>query len=254
MNKQYNGEYGNNNVPKIPHNTSLLIAILAVGLLIAGSIYFGLTKSSNNTIPEIAEKQEEAPSAKPTAPSINVGKVKTEGEAFVGNPDAPVTVAYWYDYQCPFCKRFEEDSISKLMDDYVKEGKVKIVFKDFQFLGDDSQTAGLIKRAVWDLAPSKFYEWQQAMFEKQDGENSGWGNKDDILALVDSLGIDSGKVESLVQKNSNKYLQEMNADKAEASSLGISGTPAAIIGGQLISGAQPYSKVKQLVESALEGK
>jgi len=50
-------------------------------------------------------------------------------------------VAYWFDYQCPYCRRVEENVLPQLIAEHVDRGNVKIVFKDFQFLGPDSQTA-----------------------------------------------------------------------------------------------------------------
>lgn len=225
------------------------LAIIIAGALIAGAVYLGTSKGATSPVannPQAQQKQQGV--------AVDVSKVKTAGEPFVGNPDAPVVVAEWFDYQCPFCKRFESDAIAQLMTDYIKTGKVKLVLKDFQFLGADSQTAGLAARAIWEVAPDKFYEWHKAMFGKQDNENGGWGNKSDVLALAQSLGIDSVKVEQLMTSKATEYQKEMDADKAEGGAFGINGTPGTIIGKQLISGAQPYSAVKQLVDLALEGK
>jgi protein-disulfide isomerase len=163
-------------------------------------------------------------------------------------------VAEWADYQCPFCKRFDQDAIKQMMTEYINTGKVKLVFKDFAFLGPDSDTASLAARAVWEVAPDKFGQWHEAMYAKQDTENGGWGSKDDILALTKSLGIDSGKVGQLMTDKAVEYQKLMDADKAEGSANGINGTPGTIIGTQLLSGAQPYAAVKQLIEAELKGK
>ncbi len=226
------------------------MAIVVAGILIAGAVFFGLRGTgSSNVVAGVAPQQQQ-----PQGQAVDIAKVKTVGEPFIGNPNAPVVVAEWFDYQCPFCKRFESDAVAQLMVDYIKTGKVKLVFKDFQFLGPDSQDAGLAARAIWEVAPEKFYDWHKAMFEKQDNENGGWGSRADILALAKSLGIDSAKVDQLMTSKATEYQKEMDADKAEGSAFGINGTPGTIIGKQLISGAQPYSAVKQLVELALLGK
>ena len=245
---------------KTPENQNLVqanklsmpMAIVVAGIFIAGAIFFGMR--SNNDFATNNGTQPQATKQKPTSQSVDISKVKIKGEPFVGNPKALVTMAYWFDYQCPFCKRFDEDTITKLMKNYVNTGKVKIVFKDFQFLGPDSQTAGLAGRAVWEVAPDKFYSWHKAMYEKQDGENSGWGNKADILALTKSLGIDSVKVGQLMISKAEEYQKIIDADKIEGTSFGIKGTPGSIIGRNIISGAQPYDSVKQLIELALQGK
>ncbi len=236
--------------PAQPNNLSIPVAIVIAGALIAGALYLGTSKGANVAVNGQAQQVAQQPSAQ----AVDIAKVKTAGNPFIGNPNAPVTMAYWFDYQCPFCKRFDEDAMTQVMTNYVKTGKVKVVFKDFQFLGADSQTAGLAERAVWDVAPDKFYEWHKAMYDKQDSENSGWGNKADVLALTKSLGIDSTKVEQLMTSKATEYQKEMDADKAEGGAFGINGTPGSIIGKNLISGAQPYSAVKQLIDLALQGK
>ena len=233
------------------NNLSIPLAIVVAGILIAGAVFFGLRGSGgSNTVAAGVGTQPQQPQGQ----VADITKVKTAGEPFIGNPNAPVVVAEWFDYQCPFCKRFESDAVAQLMTEYIKTGKVKLVFKDFQFLGPDSQDAGLAARAIWEVAPDKFYDWHKAMFEKQDSENSGWGSRADILALAKTLGIDSVKVDQLMTSKATEYQKEMDADKAEGSAFGINGTPGTIIGKQLISGAQPYSAVKQLVDLALQGK
>lgn len=238
---------------------SLSSAIIVAGLIVAAGLFFGLnSKGGNKNVGLNTDAQPNQPSAQPSAQpdsqTVDIAKVKTAGEPFIGNPNAPVTIAFWSDYQCPFCKHFDNDTIKQVVDNYVKQGKVKIVFKDFQFLGNDSQVAGIIGRAVWEVAPDKYYSWHEAMYKNQDKENSGWGNKSDILALTQSLGIDSKKVETLATKNVKKYINMINADRSEGSSFGINGTPGTIIGKNLISGAQPYSSVKQLIDAELQNK
>lgn len=237
--------------PLQSNNLSIPVAIVIAGVLIAGAVYLGTSKGAITTA---GNTQTQQVAQQPAGQAVDIAKIKTAGNPFVGNPNAPVTMAYWFDYQCPFCRRFEEDAMTQIMKDYVNTGKVKVVFKDFQFLGPDSITAGLAERAVWEVAPDKFYTWHKAMYDKQDNENGGWGNKTDILALTKSLGIDSAKVEQLMTSKAAEYQKAMDADKAEGGAFGINGTPGSIIGKNLISGAQPYAAVKQLIDLALQGK
>ena len=103
-----------------------------------------------------AQASEPQSSSAPTVPPDSA-KVAAAGEPFIGDDKAPVVMAYWYDYQCPFCRQNEESVLPRLIKDYVDTGKVKVVFKDFAFLGPDSQTAGYAARAVWQTTPDKFY-------------------------------------------------------------------------------------------------
>ncbi len=231
-------------------------AIIVAGLLIAGGLFFGLNSGNTNLgNKQVLQTDKQQPQPQqPGKQDVDITKVNIKGEPFIGNPNAPVVMAYWSDYQCPFCKRFDTNTITPVISDYVNKGKVKIVFKDFQFLGPDSQTAGVIARAVWDVAPNKYYIFHKAMYEKQDGENSGWGKKEDILTLVKKLGIDSVKVKKLATVNEAKYLKIINNNKIEGSKFGINGTPGTIIGKNLVVGAQPYATVKQLIDIELKGK
>ncbi len=224
-------------------------AIIVAGIIIAGGLYLGLSKNSTN--PKV-EVNNQAPDIATQQKTVDITKVNIKDNPFIGNPNAKVTIAYWSDYQCPFCKRFEEDAMAQVVKDYVETGKVKVVFKDFSFLGPDSQTAGLAEHAVWEVAPDKFYLWHKAMYDKQDRENADWGNKADIITLTKSLGIDSVKVEQLMNSKSDIYQKIMDSDREEGSSFGINGTPGTIIGKNIVSGAQPYSVVKQLIDSELQ--
>ncbi len=222
---------------------------LFVGLvLIAGALMYGKGASmpTDGTGGDVA--------------AVDIKDVKTEGSPMIGDPNAPVTVAVWFDYQCPFCKQFEETTLASVYNDYVKDGKVKIVYKDFQFLGqyskiagrDDSITAALFARAVWDTAPEKFQEWFLAVAAAQDEENAGFGDAASLTTLTRGIaGIDTDRVLSVMETKKAEFTAAIQADQAEGQSLGINGTPAAIIGTTLISGAQPYAKVKPLIDAEL---
>lgn len=230
-------------------------AIIIAGAMISGAIIWAADRyvSTPPVIipPAAAATAQTSKSTAPTQAPVNVADVATAGEPFIGSATAPVEMAFWSDYQCPFCKQVEATVLPRLIEDYVKPGKLRIVFKDFQFLGNDSQTAALAGRAVWETSPDKFYEWHHAMFEHQDGENSGWGSKDDILALTKSLGIDSAKVEQLMTDKAAIYRKTIDADLAEGNAFGVQGTPGTIIGRQFIAGAQPLGAFRAAVEAAM---
>jgi protein-disulfide isomerase len=188
------------------------------------------------------------------AVKVNIKDVKTDNDPFIGDANAPVVMAFWFDYQCPFCKQFETTVTPQLYDTYVKTGKLKIVFKDFQFLGNDSTTDAEFARAMWAVYPDKFYDWYKAMFVAQDEEgDKGFGNLDSVKALTAKIpGVDVNKVVANMNANKAQYDAALAADRQEAQTMGISGTPAAIIGTSLISGAQPYEKIAPLVDAQLK--
>ncbi len=227
------------------------LAILLSGILIAGvMIYYNRSTSSKNSAALNDNIPSQVTSPPPTA--INIKNVRTAGEAFIGKANAPVVLAYWFDFQCPFCKRFETNTLPILVNKYVKTGKLKIVFKNFQFLGPDSRIAGVAGRAIWELYPTKYFQWHQAMYAKQDEENSGWGTRADILKLAATIpGIDANKVSQLMTQKQAQFLQEDEADKNEGSRFKINGTPGFVIGTQSIYGAQPTSVFTQIINNEL---
>lgn len=229
------------------NNIAIPAAIVIAGALIAGAVYFSGTGGNGG----------------PSAPSVNIKDVSiTESTPFIGGPKAPVTLAYWYDYQCPFCKVVDvggvpqipiEPSLPILIKDYVDTGKLRIVFKDYPFLGEDSTTAALYKHAVWEAYPDKFYDWHEAMFIAQDEENGGFGDEASILALIKTVpGLDADRLKKLVADNGEKYLELIAADRAEGASFGINGTPGFITGKTLIPGAEPPETFKAAIDAQLK--
>ncbi|MEI8130668.1 MAG: thioredoxin domain-containing protein [bacterium] len=185
--------------------------------------------------------------------TADIKNVKTDGAPFVGNPQAKVALAYWSDYQCPFCKQFETRTFQSILKDYVQSGKVAIVFKDFSFLGDDSDTAAEYGHAMWDLYPDKYFAWREAMYNAQDGENTGFGNEASIVKLTATVpGVDAGKVQKQVSTKKDIYQKMIEADKIEGASMGIQGTPSFITGKKLISGNNPYTDFQKALDAQLK--
>ncbi len=221
------------------------IAVLVGAAVIAFALIYG----------HGAMQGQQAANGQPAAQAVDIKDVKLdEGDPFIGNANAPVVMAFWFDYQCPFCKQFEDTVTGQLYDNYVKSGKLKIVFKDFQFLGDDSMTGAEYARAVWEAYPDHFYDWYKAMFAAQDDEgDQGFGDADSVKKLTATIpGIDADKVAKLVADKKTQYDAAITEDRTEGASFGVNGTPALIIGTTLLSGAQPYSTVSGLIDAQLK--
>ncbi|MFA6519757.1 MAG: thioredoxin domain-containing protein [Candidatus Paceibacterota bacterium] len=220
-------------------------AVILAGLFIAGAVLWNGSKSPV------------APSgtaAAPAAPSANIKDIKTDGDPFIGSANAPVTIAFWSDFQCPFCKQFELTTFPQIVKDYVDTGKVKVVFMNFTFLGNDSTTAALYDRSIWKLYPDQYMAWRTAMYEAQDEEQDiGFGDAASIDKLNATItGIDAKKVAADVKANTSAYQAEADADKAEAQKAGVNATPGFVIGTQAILGAYPYATFKTALDALLK--
>ncbi|HEY4489360.1 MAG TPA: thioredoxin domain-containing protein [Candidatus Paceibacterota bacterium] len=201
--------------------------LLGAGLIAVALIYGGGVRGTNPNDPN-------------AAPEVDIANVSTDSSPYIGNPDAPTTIAVFYDYQCPFCKQFELAVTPELMS-YVTSGKTKIVFKDFHFLGEDSITAALFGRAFFELYPDRFGEWFRMMMEAQDDEgDQGFGDLASIEALTAGMqGVDVARVTALMNEKKSTYEAAIKADYMEGVALGINGTPTIIVGKKLLSGRSP---------------
>ena len=225
-------------------------AVIVAGLLIAGAVMWNGSRPAG-------------PAGTGTAPAVGIKNVKTDGNPFIGQPNAPVTIAFWSDFQCPYCKALEVGGVPQIptppalpdiIKNYVDTGKVKIVFMDFVFLGSDSVTAALYSRSVWKLYPNQYLAWRTAMYTAQDQEgDQGFGDAASIDALnVTITGIDAAKVAADVKENTGAYQAMIDADRIEAQKAGVSATPSFVVDTQLIQGAYPYAKFQAAIDAALK--
>ena len=226
-------------------------AIIIAGVIIGVFAMTGLSKSGGS----IGGEQ-------PPQVAVDIKDVKIAGDPYIGKENAPVILAYWSDFQCPFCKAVEAGgvqginvapSIPSLIEKYVDTGKLKIVFKDYAFLSEDSTTAALYGRAVWSVYPTKYWEWREAMYKAQDEEHGGFGDEASILALIEGIsGMDAAKVKADVAANRAKYQSLIDADREEGTSFGIQGTPGFITGKTLIPGAVDLSTFTDAIDAQLK--
>lgn len=232
------------NTNEISNKLYLPAAVVLAGLFIAGAVFW------NGSHPVAGTPTQGAG----TAPAVDIKDVTIAGEPFIGDPNAPVTLAEWSDYQCPFCKQFEVATLPQIIKDYVNEGKVKVVFKDFNFLGPNSMVDAEYARAVWALYPGKFLDWRTAFYNDQPQENSldASANLAWLLKTTGSVpGIDVNSVKAAVAANKSAYDAAIDADRAEGQKFGINATPSFIIGTQLIQGAYPYANFKAAIDAVL---
>lgn len=221
------------------------IAVLLAGVIIAVALAFGHGGSQSAT-------QQAAGAG---SPSVNVKDIKTDGDPYIGDQNAPNTMVLFYDYQCPFCKQFEQGVSPKLVTNYVDTGKLKIVFKDFQFLGNDSIDAAVFGRALWESQPDKFYPWFVAMFNAQDEEgDQGFGDLASVEKLAATIpGLDVSKVEALIAQKRPTYEAAISQDRSEGAALGVNGTPTIVVGNQLLTGMSPdqfYTAITSVIDGS----
>lgn len=231
-------------------NSFLAGTILAGALIIAGSLIYVFG-------PEKSAGPPEADTSTITLPSFETSLPYSQtptpgGDILLGDPNAPVEIVIYSDYQCPFCARFFLNDESKVREDYVASGKANLIYKDLAFLGEESTNAALAANCAADQG--KFWEYHDALFTVEtldNKENSGNLNKDLFLAIADKLGMDKSAFESCF--DSKKYAGEVDSDMAEAQNdLSKLSTPSTLVNGELVQGAVPYEALAGVIDKYLK--
>lgn len=230
-----------------------LVGVFLLGILtgfvggIVAPVELGTTAQADTQQPPDTDNDPD-----PSDTGDTVGEISTEGEPVLGDADAAVTMVMYEDFECPFCKKFEDNAYQQIESNYIETGKVKAVWKDFPL-------------------PERIHPWadegaaaMECVF-REGGNDVFWTVKDRVFANQDSItqsnvyskikgyadteGVSQSAVQSCID-NGNP-MEEVNQDKQEGGSNGVTGTPTVFINGQKIVGAQPFSNFQSAIESEL---
>ncbi|TYL37401.1 disulfide bond formation protein DsbA [Natronococcus pandeyae] len=189
--------------------------------------------------------------------------VDLAGKPIVGDPDAPLDIYYWTDFQCPICEQFEREVLPELVADYIESGEVRLVFITLPFFGPDSMTSAVASRCVWEQVresdPAAYWDWHAAVFDEQGERNSGWAGADNLLEITDSVpNVDADDLAACLEDDRTAFEADVEADAAQARSFDIRGTPTFVVfdpdaeaAGTLV-GAQPPERFGDALEQIRE--
>ena len=170
------------------------------------------------------------------------------GSPIIGNPNAPITVLEWGDYQCTFCFRFHESSLKILLSEYVDTGRVKLVFKDFPLNGPDSILAAEASYCAEDQG--KYWEYHDELYTNWGGERTGWINYDSLNKFAKSVELDLERFAFCL--TDHKYLQKVRELEKFGREIGIDATPSFLIFNDekiiKIRGNQPIDAFRQAID------
>ena len=186
------------------------------------------------------------PTGNTKPPSTNIDMEKlADDDPFLGDADAPVTIVEFSDYECPFCARFYSQTLSQIKSNYIETGKVKFVYRDFP-LGFHQQAVPAALAANCAGEQGKYFEYHDKLFL---GGGAAGKTDADYKTWAEELGLNVAEWETCLSDPAQAA--EIQKDFRDGSAAGITGTPGFIINGQLISGAQPFSVFKQIIDAAL---
>ena len=156
---------------------------------------------------------------------------------------ADVTIVEFFDYHCGYCKQLFP-SMVKLLDE---DKKVRILFREFPILAEDSVTASRAALAVSHIAPGKYFEFHSLLMK-----SSGKFDEKMLAEMAKKVGISGDKLKEAMKDKD--ITAQLDANRALADDLGIRGTPAVIVGDQLIPGALPYDDLHHMIDDVRSGK
>ncbi|PKN82008.1 MAG: hypothetical protein CVU46_18375, partial [Chloroflexi bacterium HGW-Chloroflexi-8] len=161
-----------------------------------------------------------------------------------GPEDAPIVIVEFSDFQCPFCKRFNDDTYKQLMAAY--PGKIRFVFRHLPMTSIHPEAFPSAEAAMCANEQDSFWEFHDKLFENQDRLG-----KELYTQIANDLNLDITKFESCV--NSRKYKDLIQQDSDFAVNLGVQSTPTFFVNGLALVGAQPLETFKQAIDMELAG-
>ena len=227
---------------------------LAIGAIIASItitlVIFGFNNSSN----EIELSIEPTPEMDQIGPKkITMDTFLSNGSPILGDPNAPITLVEFGDYQCHYCNVFFQSIEKDILKNYVDTGKVKIIFKDYNIIGEDSVIASQGAHCANDQG--LFWEYHDILYSNWTGENNGWASPENLAIFAQQIGLNMNKWSECMKKGSHSQIILKSNDDARA--LELTGTPAFFIinsEGKVtkLFGAQPFEVFKKIFDNQLE--
>lgn len=245
----------------------IVSAILIVGVLIAGAI---LLKGSKTPEPITAPSGTGIP-----VTTTSLAPVGAQDRT-LGNANAKVTLVVYEDFQCPFCGavtglELNSSAMKSVMDylkskdptwtpfmpevvnNYVKNGEVLLVYRDFTFLGPESQKSAEAAHCAGDQ--NKFWNYHDYLYSHQNGENKGAFSDPNLKSFAKTLGLNTATFDQCL--DTGKYTQAVADSKNEGTTAGVNGTPKGFIlkNGKIVAtidGAESLSTVKPKIDAALK--
>jgi len=176
-------------------------------------------------------------------PEKKVAPAVPAGSPWKGNANAKVVIQEWSDYQCPFCSRVE-GTVAEVMKNY--GDKVKFVWRDkpLPMHPDAPLASEAAREALKQKGPDGYWKMHEKLMQNQQKLK-----REDLDGYAKELGLDADKFKAALDSRVHK--PAVDADDKAGTDVGISGTPAFLINGYYVSGAQPYAKFKKLIDRAL---
>lgn len=179
--------------------------------------------------------------------SVSGHETLVDDDVVLGDPDAPVTLIEFGDYQCTFCTKFFKETEPSLISKYVVTGQLKLVFRDLPVNGPESVNAALAAGCA--QTQGSFWKYHDRLFNERTGYNDGVFTEENLVRFAGDIGLDTDAFRTCYQNKDSA--QEIAKDARDGQRIGASGTPTFFLNGIRIPGAQPLSVFENAIEQLL---
>jgi len=157
--------------------------------------------------------------------TLTASKLIENGSPVMGNPDAKITILEWGDYQCTFCYKFHQNTLDILNEDFIKTGKVNVVFKDYPLNGPDSLLAAEASYCAQDQ--EKYWQYHDELYKNWGGERTGWITSDSLNQFATTVNLDLKEFNDCLDNHT--YKDRVNTHYQFGKELGIDATPSFLV-------------------------
>ncbi|MHA7647204.1 DsbA family protein [Nitrosopumilus sp. S4] len=156
---------------------------------------------------------------------FTASKLIENGSPILGDSNAPITILEWGDYQCTFCYKFHQNTLDTINEDFIKTGKVKLVFKDFPLNGPDSVLAA--QSAFCANDQDKYWQYHDELYKNWGGERTGWITRESLNNFAITVNLDLDEFNKCLDEQ--KYKNKVNSLYDFGREIGIDATPSFLI-------------------------
>ena len=185
---------------------------------------------------------------------ISIENLIKNGSPVLGNPDAPITILDFSDFQCPNCGRHVKNTEPILNETYIQTGKANLVYKYFPVVGFDSMNPALAGQCAQEQG--KFGQFHQLLFANQKPIDSGWVSKDNLKNFASQIPrLNLQKFSECL--DNERYKDHINKDLEMAKKFQLRATPSFIIVNndgtdpEILTGAHPFPSFVAIIDNKL---
>ncbi|WP_329246321.1 DsbA family protein [Actinoallomurus sp. NBC_01490] len=229
-------------------SAAAVIAVLAV-LALVGLTGGSSSKRSASTAPTPTYGSTGAATPRPTGGTPTVtgpAPPKNDPALWLGSNSAPVTIEEFGDFQCPHCASFARRTEPELRRRYVSAGVVRFIWRDYPWIGKESERAAIAARAA--ARQGKFWPYHDALYAHRFPENSGHLDDAYLRGIAQRLGLNMSRFDA--DRRDPGIRAQVRSEMGFAEALGMSGTPAFLINGTVLFGDQSLKTFVAAIEKA----